>query len=64
MPVDKRGNNVCYCSFCGRSSTEAGKMLEKSDKHPGNKRHVLICLQCAAEAVEILSSANPPDHQG
>jgi hypothetical protein len=59
MAVDKRGNPVCYCSFCGRSSTDVGKMLEKTDKLPGNNHHVYICLQCAAEAVEILSSANP-----
>jgi hypothetical protein len=58
-PVDERGNRVCYCTFCGRSSTDVGKMLEKSDKTPGKPRHVRICLQCAAEAVEILSSANP-----
>jgi hypothetical protein len=52
-------NNVVHCSFCGRSSDDAGKMLEGRDKSPGSNIHVSICLQCAAEAVEILSSANP-----
>src|SRR4051794_28696792 len=49
-----------FCSFCGRSSDEVGKMLERPNQGSGDRsRHVFICLQCAAEAVEILSSANP-----
>lgn len=52
-------SRVVYCSFCRRSSDEAGKMLE-GEKIPGTNRKVCIFLQCAAEAVEILSSANPP----
>jgi hypothetical protein len=51
-------DKVVFCSFCRRSSDEVGKMLE-GDKLPGTNRKVCICLQCAAEAVEILSSANP-----
>jgi hypothetical protein len=47
------------CSFCRRSSDEAGKMYETTDVAPGYRRQVRICLQCAAEAVEILSSAQP-----
>jgi hypothetical protein len=55
---------VVYCSFCGRNSDEVGRMLETTDKSSsGRGRHVCICLQCATEAVEILSSATPPPEQ-
>jgi hypothetical protein len=56
ISVDERGNRVCYCTFCGRSSSVVGKMWSK---HSRGGRHVYLCLQGAAEAVEILSSANP-----
>jgi hypothetical protein len=56
--------DVVYCSFCGRSSKETGQMWEKTDKSSdGPGRNVFICLQCAAEAVEILSSALPSREQ-
>ncbi len=56
--------DVVYCSFCGRGSNETGQMWEKTDKSSDSRgRHVFICLQCAAEAVEILSSAIPSREQ-
>ncbi len=52
-----RGEHI-YCSFCGRSNDEAGKMLVKADRQVQN-RQVKICLECAQLAVNALI-AEPP----
>jgi hypothetical protein len=46
-------SRTIYCSFCGKSNHDAGRMMESSDKHvPGEL--VRICLACARDAVEML----------
>jgi hypothetical protein len=46
-------SNTTYCSFCGRSSDEAGKLMESSGRaDPHNM--IRICLDCARMAVGLL----------
>jgi ribosomal protein L24E len=47
-------NKVFYCSFCGRSNEEAGRMLVKSDRQVLN-RQVKICLECAQLAIKAIT---------
>jgi hypothetical protein len=43
-----------YCSFCGRSSAVAGKMMESSDR--ADPRNIIrICMDCAKMAVGMLN---------
>ena len=44
---------VTYCSFCGRSSNDAGRMIEGTDKQD-TRQLVRICKACAEYAIEVI----------
>jgi hypothetical protein len=51
---------VIKCSFCGRDTSEAGNMLERSD-HQVTNRRVRICGKCAQSAVNSLAVTKASD---
>jgi hypothetical protein len=49
-----------YCSFCGKSSGEVGRMMETTDQHvPGSV--IRICRECAELAIQIIDANQLPE---
>ncbi len=44
---------TAYCSFCGRSQTEVGRLIAGPD-------HVYVCEECVELCVDILTQETPP----
>ena len=55
MHAEHSTTKICYCTFCGRSSNEAGLMMEDTDK-ADTRNQVRICRECAAIAIEVLTA--------